>query len=89
LPLWTKIFDTESLTETGHGNRHGTDTPTDTEIDRDIDKDIVTDIDRDMNKDTDMELEYFCFPYGAIDAVASYGLLVTHHDASSNSTVNF
>ncbi len=83
-----KIFDTESLTETGHGNRHGTVTPTDTEIDTDIDKDIITDIDWDMDKDTDMELEYFCFPYSAIVAVASYGLPVTHHGASSNSTIN-
>jgi hypothetical protein len=59
----------DSLTET--------DTETDTEIDMDID--------RDMGQDTDMELEYFCFPNGAI---APYGLPVTHHGASSNSAMN-
>jgi hypothetical protein len=54
----------------------------------DIEKDIDSDIDRDMDKDTDMELEYFCFPYGAIVAIASYGLPLTLHGASSNSAIN-
>ncbi len=85
-------MDTDSLTKTGHGNRHGnrhgTDTPTDTEIDTDTDKNVDTDIDRDMDKDKDMELEYFCFPYGAIVAIAPVGLPVTHHGANSNSAIN-
>jgi hypothetical protein len=95
LPRQTNIFvapyliDTDSLPETGHGNRHRTDTPTDTEIATDIDKDIDTDIDRDMDKNTDMELEHLCFPYGAIVTIASCGLPVTHHSASSNSAMNF
>jgi hypothetical protein len=90
LPRRTKIFvapyliDTDFLTET--------DMETDTEIDADIDTDIDTnidmDIDRDMDKDTDMELEYICFPYGTIVAIAPYGLPATHHGASSNSAIN-
>ncbi len=82
------LIDTDSLAETGHGNRHGRDTQTNTEIDTDIGKDIDTDIDTDMDKDTDMELEYCCFSYGAIVTIASYRLPVTHHSASFNSAIN-
>jgi hypothetical protein len=57
-----------------------TDTETGTETD--------TEIDTDMDKDTNMELEYFSFPYGAIVAIALYELPVTHHGASSNSAMN-
>ncbi len=56
------------------------DTETDTEMD--------TDMDSDMDMDMDLELEYFCFLYGAIVAIAPYGLPVTHHGASSNSAIN-
>jgi hypothetical protein len=60
----------------------------DTEIDTDIDTDIDTNIDTDIDKDTDMELEYFCYLYGAIVAIVPYGLPVTHHSASSYSAIN-
>jgi hypothetical protein len=86
LPRRTKIFvapyliDTDALTET--------DTETNTEIDTEIDMDIDTNIDTDIDKDMDMELEYFCYLYGAIVAIAPYGLPVTHHSASSNSAIN-
>ncbi len=48
-----------------------------------------TEMDTDMDKDMDMEFEYFArFPYGAIVAIAPYGLPVRHHGASSNSAIN-
>jgi hypothetical protein len=65
-------------------------TEIDTEIDTDIDTDIDMDIDRDMDKDTVMELEYFCYLYGAIVAIAPYRLPVTRagHRSSENDSMN-
>jgi hypothetical protein len=61
-----------------------TDMETDTETDTSTDTQTDAEIDTDIDRDTDIELEYFCFQYVAIVAIALYGLPVTHHGASSN-----
>jgi hypothetical protein len=66
-----------------------TDTEMDTETDMEMDMETDMEMDTDIYKDTDMELVHFArFPYGAIVAVAPYGLPVTHHGANSNSAIN-
>jgi hypothetical protein len=75
----------ETLTETDMETDTEMDTETDTDMDKDMDKD--TEMDKDSN--TDMELEYFArYPYSAIVTITPYGLPVTHHGASLNSTIN-
>jgi hypothetical protein len=60
-------------------------------MDMDTDVDTDTDMNMDMDTDVDITFSYFSYsrnPYSAIVAIASFGLLLTHHAASSNSTIN-